>query len=454
VAQAFTATDAAPVTTPVSNTILVATNEFAATSLFTAADADSDSIVQYDFWNSGTGGGRWLLKGNPLGIGQDNLVPAAQLAQVTYKAGNGPDMIWERASDGLQFGAWSPAVPIVNAPNPVHSAFTISHLHTVAATTLFTASDGDALTQYDFWDTGTGGGHWVIKGQPGVINGDNIVSAAQLPQVSYQSGTGTDTLWIRVNDGTGFGPWSQAFTATDTAPVTTPVSNTILTATNETFAAANLFTSIDSDMDPNTQYDFWDNGAGGGHWLINGVAGNTGADNFVNAANLSQVTYQAGSGTDTLWVRANDGLQWGAWSTAFTATGGAQTQQNFVTIPAGGSVEIGPASSDVAIFAGKTGTLKLDNSASFFGTVAGMTGQDTIDFADIDPSKVQRTSFSGNSSGGMLTVTDGMHTANIALLGNYLASIFVPSSDGHGGTTVVDPQVLGGVQPLITPPHS
>jgi hypothetical protein len=61
------------VTTPVSNTILVATNEFAATSLFTAADADSDSIVQYDFWNSGTGGGRWLLNGNPLGIGQDNL---------------------------------------------------------------------------------------------------------------------------------------------------------------------------------------------------------------------------------------------------------------------------------------------------------------------------------------------------------------------------------------------
>ena len=38
-----------------------------------------------------------------------------------------------------------------------------------------------------------------------------------------------------------------------------------------------------------------------------------------------------------------------------------------------------------------------------------------------------------------LTVTDGTHTANIALLGNYLASTFVASSDGHGGTLVVDP---------------
>jgi VCBS repeat-containing protein len=210
----FTAIDTAPVSTPVQSVVSGALNKtFAATSLFTAADADSDSIVQYDFWNSGTGGGRWLLNGNPLGIGQDNFVPAAQLAQVTYKAGNGPEMIWERASDGLQFGAWSPAVPIVNAPiaDPIQSAFTISHLHTVVATTLFTATDGDgdALTQYDFWDTGTGGAHWVINGQPGVINGDNIVTAAQLPQVSYQSGTGTDTLWVRVNDGTGFGPWRK-----------------------------------------------------------------------------------------------------------------------------------------------------------------------------------------------------------------------------------------------------
>ena len=34
------------------------------------------------------------------------------------------------------------------------------------------------------------------------------------------------------------------------------------------------------------------------------------------------------------------------------------------------------------------GTLQLDDPASFSGTVAGMTGQDTIDFANIDPSVV------------------------------------------------------------------
>jgi hypothetical protein len=28
------------------------------------------------------------------------------------------------------------------------------------------------------------------------------------------------------------------------------------------------------------------------------------------------------------------------------------------------------------------------------------------------------------------------------------------SSDGNGGTNVADPQVLGGVAPLVTPPHA
>ena len=79
-----------------------------------------------------------------------------------------------------------------------------------------------------------------------------------------------------------------------------PVSNTILAATGQTFAASNLFSAADVDMDLPVQYDFWDNGAGGEHWVTNGAPGLTNTDNPVNAANLSQVTYQAGSGTDTL----------------------------------------------------------------------------------------------------------------------------------------------------------
>ena len=56
------------------------------------------------------------------------------------------------------------------------------------------------------------------------------------------------------------------------------------------------------------------------------------------------------------------------------------------------------------------------------------------------------------NTGGTLSVTDSTHTANIALLGNYMASSFVPSSDGHGGTLVTDPPA--NQQPLLTHPHA
>src|SRR5262249_11448529 len=92
-----------------------------------------------------------------------------------------------------------------------------------------------------------------------------------------------------------------------------------------------------------------------------------------------------------------------------------------------------------ATFMGSSGILQLDQSARFAGTVAGMTGQDTLDLRDISFATIQSPTYSGTSTGGTLTVSDGTHTAKIALQGNYLASTFVASSDGHGGTNVVDP---------------
>jgi hypothetical protein len=43
---------------------------------------------------------------------------------------------------------------------------------------------------------------------------------------------------------------------------------------------------------------------------------------------LSQLTYQSGSGADTLWVRANDGMLWGNWSSGFTVTAPAARRKN------------------------------------------------------------------------------------------------------------------------------
>jgi subtilase family serine protease len=143
-------------------------------------------------------------------------------------------------------------------------------------------------------------------------------------------------------------------------------------------------------------------------------------------------------------------------SSMVVATAAPSSSSTSLAVAPGATVEISSAFDKQAAFVGDTGTLKLDDPSSFSGTVAGMTGQDTIDFASINFSAVQTPTYSGDNSGGTLTVTDGAHNANIALLGNYLASTFVASSDGHGGTSVVDVPAasVGQHAPLSPPQHA
>jgi beta-glucanase (GH16 family) len=74
------------------------------------------------------------------------------------------------------------------------------------------------------------------------------------------------------------------------------------------------------------------------------------------------------------------------------------------TIGASDTLEVVSAYSGQVSFTASTGTLELLNSSSFAGTIAGMTGQNTIDFADIDPTKVHQPIYSPTGSGGTLTV--------------------------------------------------
>ena len=117
---------------------------------------------------------------------QDTFVLGSQLSQVTYRGGNGTETIYERASDGIQFGAWvainatgTDTAPVVTL---VSANVTVSHQTPVSATSLFTASDadGDPIVQYDFWDSGSAGGTWLLNGNPLLLGMDNFVSASQL----------------------------------------------------------------------------------------------------------------------------------------------------------------------------------------------------------------------------------------------------------------------------------
>jgi len=112
---------------------------------------------------------------------------------------------------------------------------------------------------------------------------------------------------------------------------------------------------------------------------------------------------------------------------------------------AGGTLEFDSTFTQNVAFTRKTGVLQLGKSQSYTGSISGLslTGSSSLDLRDIGfTSGTTKATYvdNGSHTGGVLTVTDGTHTAKIKLVGDYSASTFTTSSDSHGGTTVVDPQ--------------
>lgn len=292
-----------------------------ATTLFSASDPDGDSITQYALWDT-NGNGHWTVNGAIEGTNLEIDIAAAQLAQTSYQFGSAADQLWVRAYDGTMWGAWVPftATPFADhAPVVSASDFAATHNQNIAASALFTATDvdGDAITNYQLWDSTTdpSSGHWVLGG---VSQGSNVaidVSAAQLASTSFQSGSGSDDLWVRANDGTLWGAWKEFHVnaPVDNAPV---VSASDLSATHgQNIAASSLFTVSDADHDTITNYRFWDSTAdpASGHFVVAGAVQPSNQNIDVSAAQLANTSFQSGSGSDDLWVQAFDGTAWSSW---------------------------------------------------------------------------------------------------------------------------------------------
>ena len=126
----------------------------------------------------------------------------------------------------------------------------------------------------------------------------------------------------------------------------------------------------------------------------------------------------------------------------------AAVQPISVVVAEGASAEINGPGTQSVTFAGTSGTLTIDNSIFFSGQISGLAGADALDLADITYGAATTATFLGNTTGGILTVTDGTRTAEIALQGDYLSSGWTLSSDGYGGTTVVDPVSANNWQEL------
>ncbi|QOL49120.1 cadherin domain-containing protein [Massilia litorea] len=117
------------------------------------------------------------------------------------------------------------------------------------------------------------------------------------------------------------------------------------------------------------------------------------------------------------------------------------------TISGTATLQFGGAANGHTQFAADgDGTLVLDHSAAFTGTVAGFNAGDSLVFGDLFGDDV-RLAYSANATGtgGTLILSDGAHTASIALEGQYTSAGFHDLL-GQGNVNIVNYSAHAGDQ--------
>jgi hypothetical protein len=172
----------------------------------------------------------------------------------------------------------------------------------------------------------------------------------------------------------------------------------------------------------------------------------TGASAVTNSGTLEATNnatlFVASNVTNTGHLIANNGTD--IFAGAVSGTGTA-------TVQGAGSIEFGSTTtSNITFAAGADGTVTFDAASMLTGklSVTGFTLGDTIDLADIN--------FTGSGptltySKGVLTVSDGTHTAKLNMIGNFTLTSFHAAPDGSGGTLITDPPLLGSAPPTSPP---
>ena len=127
-------------------------------------------------------------------------------------------------------------------------------------------------------------------------------------------------------------------------PVVTAVSSAVNASASETFTPAQLFSASDAEGFPILSYEVEDESPGPsqGFWVLNGAVLAAGQITTLSAAQLSQLSFVAGSAStpvsDTLEVAASDAAGFGAFAT-FTVTAAAHAPTAAPTVTAANELQ-------------------------------------------------------------------------------------------------------------------
>jgi hypothetical protein len=137
----------------------------------------------------------------------------------------------------------------------------------------------------------------------------------------------------------------------------------------------------------------------------------------------------SGDNTGTLWVVG------GTLTSDGTVSGSGHVDID------GGVADLGAGFEEAVDFDGTSGELELGSSKTYAGEITGfsLTGKTSLDLLDIAFAGNAAATYSGSTTSGVLTISEGANTAHINLKGDYLSSTFTLSAATGGGTLVVDP---------------
>ena len=312
-----------------------------------ARDSDN-SITQYQLYDAGAAAGSgyfWTADVGQRAADTYITIDADDLATTWLRGGqvDGGELMWVRAFNGSVWSDWDPftlttssaapgpnTAPVVTADDQnlqIGDAITLDSMVGVSD------ADGDPITQYQFYDAGTGtdSGHlWTVNGGQRAAGQYFTIAAADLETVELRAGqaAGTDFMWVRAFDGVAWSDWDAFTLVTQEGANAAPVVTIDVQALpiNGSAAVDSFISAVDADGDPIVQYQFYDAGAAGdsGYFSTDGVQRDPHTYINVAAADLAGVELHGGAvpGAELMWVRGYDGTAWSAWDPFFLVTNG------------------------------------------------------------------------------------------------------------------------------------
>jgi hypothetical protein len=190
----------------------------------TDADVYDQAATQYQFWDSGTGassGYFWTPDNAHNAANTAITVAASDLDSIWVRGGSvaGSETMWVRAFDGTDWSAWDSFNFTTQGNTPPVATIDNHSLQNnqwsqVSGWVNYSDANGQAATQYQFWDSGSGvnsGYFWTPNNAHHDANTAITVAAGDLAKIWVRGGAadGAETMWVRAFDGSEWSAWDS-----------------------------------------------------------------------------------------------------------------------------------------------------------------------------------------------------------------------------------------------------